>query len=95
MEMKINMMKKKNFYSNVDWNQWHEYALVNFPRDPEGEGWEELLDMCAEYDLWQIERNEEKYNKKHFKTSLLMRLVKFLLSWIPKDEFDGAYKKWK
>ena len=38
MEMKINMMKKKNFYSNVDWNQWHEYALVNFPRDPEGEG---------------------------------------------------------
>ena len=51
--------------------------------------------MCADYDLWQIERNEKKYNKKHFRTSLLMRLVKFLLSWIPKDEFDGAYKKWK
>ena len=91
--MKMRMKEQKNFYSNVDWNQWHEYALVNFPKDPEGEGWEELLDMCADYDLWQIERNEEKYNRKYFRTSLVTKVIKFLLSWIPKDEFNGAYKK--
>ena len=95
MEMKINMMKKKNFYSNVDWNYMQGYSLWQLPKDPEGKGWDKLLEMCATFDLHEIEMKERKYNKKHFRNSLLMRLVKFLLSWIPKDEFDGAYKKWK
>lgn len=69
--------EKKNFYSNVDWNYMQGYSLWQLPKDPEGKGWDKLLEMCATFDLHEIEMKERKYNKKHFRTSLLMRLVKF------------------
>ena len=85
------IMKKKNFYSNVDFNLWQTYSFSCYPEDPEGEGWQDLLDMLAEYDSTQIEWNEDKERKSI--VSVLKKLLGFLLELMQKDEFNGAYKK--
>lgn len=83
-------MKKKNSYSDIDWNLMYKYSVTQLPNDPEGAGWERLLNLCASFDLLAIEDLEREPKEKISFKDIVKQLLMF---WKPKDEFNGAYKK--
>ncbi len=80
--------EQKDFYSSVNWLFWSKYELRNLPSD-----FDELVDYVSMYDQMALAKLEREYEHGLRWKRRAKAFLRFLSSIIPKDEFNGRYRK--
>ena len=90
--MNMIMKEQRDFYSSVDWLFWSKFELENLPSD-----FDELVDYVSMFDrlaLAKLEREYEHGLRWKRRAKAVLRFISSAMSLIiPKDEFNGRYRK--